>query len=204
MGHGPEARNRTARWLASIGHMDGRTRHLQHPSCVPPEPLKKCGADSSNHELKGHPSMLSNRRRLPRILSVAATLAALLAVSAATAHGQGVEVPDPTYFQVLDEIGPTPSSQEVRSYRRIGAVVGGVVGATATYFALNSGGSTSLCDKSANQDATSTGLCVGLYALGGLVGAGLGSLIGGAITVESMRDTASDALRVGIGFRLRP
>jgi len=74
-----------------------------------------------------------------------------------------------------------------RSYRFLGAGVGLVVGTTATILIANSGGSTSLCDRSANQDALSSKECLGIYALGGVVGAGLGYLVGSLIHSESWR-----------------
>jgi hypothetical protein len=66
-----------------------------------------------------------------------------------------------------------------RSRWREGALVGLIVGAAATYAVLHSGGSTSLCDRSANQDAIRAPECAGLVAAGGVVGAGIGALIGG-------------------------
>jgi len=93
-------------------------------------------------------------------------------------------------------------SQGRASRRRIAAGIGAVVGASATYFALNSGGSTSLCDKSANQDATSTGTCVGLYVLGGLAGAGVGLVTIGLVTSDADQDGDARSLRVGLQFNL--
>lgn len=43
---------------------------------------------------------------------------------------------------------------------------------------ISSGGSTSRCDRSANQDAMSPSECHGLTLLGGIVGAGLGAAVG--------------------------
>lgn len=74
-----------------------------------------------------------------------------------------------------------------KSYWLIGALGGFVVGATATYFVLHSGGSTSKCDRDANQDALSRGECTGLVVLGGLVGAGAGALIGSRIRSDRLR-----------------
>ena len=79
-------------------------------------------------------------------------------------------------------------SQGQRSYTFLGAGLGAVVGAGVTYVILNSGGSTALCDRSANQDAMSSSECLGSYALGGLAGAGLGLLIGSMIHSERWRD----------------
>lgn len=79
-----------------------------------------------------------------------------------------------------------------------GAGVGFLVGAGVTTVILNSGGSTSLCDRSANQDAISSGECLGLTALGGLAGAGLGALIGSRIRTERWQDIPVERLRVGL------
>lgn len=68
-----------------------------------------------------------------------------------------------------------------RTETLLGAAVGLVAGAVATYVVLHGGGSNSLCDRSANQDAMNRGECAGLVALGGAVGAGLGALIGSRI-----------------------
>lgn len=59
---------------------------------------------------------------------------------------------------------------------RIPAAVGFVVGAATMYAWLQSGGSTSLCDRSRNQDAMGRGECFALTVSGGAVGAGLGVL----------------------------
>jgi hypothetical protein len=68
---------------------------------------------------------------------------------------------------------------------REGAIVGFIVGAAATVVVTHSGGSTAPCDRSANQDALSSGECIGLAVAGGLVGAGLGALIGSRIRVNA-------------------
>lgn len=64
------------------------------------------------------------------------------------------------------------------SRARLGAVVGAVAGGVATYVLLHSGGSTSLCDRSANQDAMGKRECVGLTVAGAAAGAGLGAWLG--------------------------
>lgn len=69
-------------------------------------------------------------------------------------------------------------SRAQRSRVLAGAGIGFVVGAGVTYAVLHSGGSTSLCDRSANQDAMAPRECLGLTALGGLAGAGVGAVIG--------------------------
>lgn len=59
----------------------------------------------------------------------------------------------------------------------IGAGVGFVLGAGATWAVLNTGGSTAPCDRDANQDAMSAGECAGVTVLGGVVGALVGALV---------------------------
>lgn len=89
-----------------------------------------------------------------------------------------------------------------RSYWLVGAGTGFLVGAGATYVVLHTGGSTALCDRSANQDALASGECLGLTALGGLVGAGLGALVGGLIRTERWEDSPLERLRLTV--RPRP
>jgi hypothetical protein len=94
-------------------------------------------------------------------------------------------------------------SQGRRSRWLVGAGVGAVGGAGATFLVLNGtlfgGGSASTapCNRSANQDAISVGECVGLTALGAVAGAGLGALIGGLIRSERWEDRPLTSLRVG-------
>jgi hypothetical protein len=65
-----------------------------------------------------------------------------------------------------------------RSHTLAGAAAGLVIGAGATYLLLQQGGSRSFCNKDTNQDAIHARGCHGLYAAGGVVGAGVGALIG--------------------------
>jgi hypothetical protein len=67
------------------------------------------------------------------------------------------------------------------SWARRGAVLGALVGGIATYLVTHHGGSTSLCDRSANQDAMGQRECVALTVAGSAVGAGLGAWIGSRI-----------------------
>lgn len=85
-----------------------------------------------------------------------------------------------------------------RSHRLLGAGLGFVVGAGVTYVVLRSGGSTALCNQSANQDAIGTRECIALAALGGAAGAGLGALAGGMIKSERWEDVPIERLRVGL------
>jgi hypothetical protein len=80
-----------------------------------------------------------------------------------------------------------PEAATTRRTRALeGAIIGFVVGATVTVVATRSGGSTAPCNRSANQDALSSGECLALAAAGGLVGAGLGALIGHRIRVSAL------------------
>jgi len=84
-----------------------------------------------------------------------------------------------------------------KSHSLAGAGVGFLVGAGATFALLHSGGSTSLCDRSANQDALNSGECIGLTALGGLAGAGVGAVVGALLRAERRQDIPVERLRVG-------
>lgn len=66
--------------------------------------------------------------------------------------------------------------------------VGFLLGGGGTYAWLHSGGSTSLCDRSRNQDAMNRGECIGLTVLGGAVGAGLGALTAALLRTERWID----------------
>ena len=68
--------------------------------------------------------------------------------------------------------------REEHSWARRGAVLGAVAGGIATYLVIHQGGSTSLCDRSANQDAIGKRECVAITVAGGAAGAGLGAWIG--------------------------
>lgn len=89
-------------------------------------------------------------------------------------------------------------SSGIRSYRLAGAGAGFLVGGGVAFALLHTGGSTSLCDRSANQDAIGSGECIGLAALGGLVGAGLGAIIGGFVRTERWQDVPLERLRVSL------
>jgi len=67
---------------------------------------------------------------------------------------------------------------------KIPAAVGAVAGGAGTYALLHSGGSTSRCDRSSNQDAMSRGECATLVALGSVAGAGLGALASRLLRTE--------------------
>lgn len=96
-------------------------------------------------------------------------LAVFMTVSASGLHAQQLPV---------EYMGRLASQIGAGNHTVTGAAIGFVVGAGATYLLLNSGGSTSLCDRDRNQDAIGRTECLGLTAAGGVVGAGIGALIG--------------------------
>jgi hypothetical protein len=84
-----------------------------------------------------------------------------------------------------------------KSYWKTGALIGFGVGVTGSAMAVYQGGSTSLCDQSKNQDATSTVACVSIIGGSGLVVGGLGALIGSFIK-KSVSEDVGDR----IGFQI--
>jgi hypothetical protein len=111
---------------------------------------------------------------------------ALAAAGASVSHG-------------LSAVSRVEVSRGYRTHRLPAAGAGFLLGAGVTFVVLNSGGSTSLCNQSANQDAMSPGECLGLTALGSVVGAGLGALVGGWIRTERWDDVPVERLRVSLG-----
>ena len=89
-------------------------------------------------------------------------------------------------------------SQGQRSHWKAGAGIGSLAGAGFTYLLVDAGGSTSLCDRSANQDALSSTECLGLTVLGGVTGAGLGAVIGNLVKSERWESFPIEDLRVGL------
>ena len=122
--------------------------------------------------------------------------------------GYKPETPTPSGVPLsVGSAAPTANSmrevnQTTPSQRAIGMAIGAVVGASVTYFVLNSGGSTSLCDQSANQDAAGTKACVGLYTLGGLAGAGLGFVTVGLVTRDNGPQEVNKSLQIGVQLGL--
>ena len=110
----------------------------------------------------------------------------------------------------LDAVRQLEVSRGSRTHRLVGFAAGFALGSGATYLVLYQGGSTSRCDRSANQDAMSSGECLGLTALGGVAMGVLGGVVGGFIRSERWEDLGVEALRVmvapggrvGIGFSL--
>ena len=85
-----------------------------------------------------------------------------------------------------------------KSHTLLGAGIGFLVGGGVAVALLYTGGSTSLCDQSANQDAMNPGECIGLTALGGVAGAGLGAIIGGFIRTERWQGIPLERVRVSL------
>jgi hypothetical protein len=106
-----------------------------------------------------------------------------------------------THSYSLGAVRRLEVSDGTRSRWQTGAAVGLLIGGGATYFVTHSGGSTAPCDRDQNQDAMSGTECLGLVALGGAVGAGLGALIGGRIRSERWRHVPLERLRFGLGPR---
>lgn len=78
-----------------------------------------------------------------------------------------------------------------------GAGLGFLAGSGVTYLALHTGGSTSPCDPSRNQDAMQSGECLAVAALGGLAGALLGGVVGAFVRTDAWREIPLERLRVG-------
>jgi hypothetical protein len=101
--------------------------------------------------------------------------------------------------------GAGTSVPQGRSHWLTGALIGLAVGAGATYLVLHSGGSTSLCNRSENQDALNGGECAGLTAAGGLVGAGIGALVGAQFHSAPDAQARLDGARgTGVARAARP
>ncbi|HEX6558326.1 MAG TPA: hypothetical protein VF021_02670 [Longimicrobiales bacterium] len=136
---------------------------------------------------------------------MSAALAILLLGSVRAASGQDGQLSGaprlaPQFHESVSFArGPTRADAQARkSYWLAGAAIGFAGGAAVTAVVLHSGGSTSLCDRSANQDAMSSSECLGLTFLGGVAGAAIGGFVGSRIHAR----TAADAPRQG--FRLLP
>jgi hypothetical protein len=103
-----------------------------------------------------------------------------------------------TWRLSLASVEQVDFSQGRKSHTLLGAGIGFLVGGGVAVALLYTGGSTSLCDQSANQDAMNSGECIGLTALGGLAGAGLGAIIGGFIRTERWQGIPLKRLRVSL------
>ena len=98
----------------------------------------------------------------------------------------------------LNTVRQLEVSRGYRSHWLLGTGIGFVVGAGSTFLVLRHGGSTSLCNQSANQDALRSSECLGLVGLGGLAGAGLGALIGGRTRTERWQSVSHERLRISL------
>jgi len=78
--------------------------------------------------------------------------------------------------------------------------LGFLLGGAGAYALLHGGGSTSLCDRSRNQDAMSRGECAGLTLAGGAVGAGLGALTATLLRTERWITVPLGHVRLSIGL----
>jgi hypothetical protein len=118
----------------------------------------------------------------------------------AQAGALAIVVADSTSRLRLADVSLFEVSRSMRSHRLLGAASGMVVGGAITFVVLSRGGSTSKCDRSANQDALSSTECLGLTVLGGAVVAGLGAVAGGFLRTERWEEVRLERLRVGIRF----
>lgn len=143
-------------------------------------------------------------------------IALALALALASAGAVQAQSPAPAAaVSATSEEAGTPGRPPVLpvsgSHRLVVGGAGFLVGAGVTFLVLNHGGSTAPCDRSANQDAWSRGGCLGAYALGGIVGAGLGLMAARLLGADRRQAIPLEGLRLGIapdgsrrvGFRLR-
>ncbi len=89
-----------------------------------------------------------------------------------------------------------------RSRVLAGAGIGALAGAFLTYRFLYASGSTSLCDRSTNQDAMNAAECRAIVLGGGAAGAGLGALIGLGLRTERWETVPAIRAAVGVNGRL--
>lgn len=106
------------------------------------------------------------------------------------------------FLAEMHDLGYVQPSKEIEPNQwKKGALIGAAVGTPLTFLVLHSGGSTSICNRSANQDAVQFHECLAMSLGGGLVFAGLGALIGSF--VKNRVGTAELRNRVNITcFRL--
>ena len=125
---------------------------------------------------------------------------ALLWFAPGELSGQATGIPPEPGSRVrLDLVERLELSRGTRSHWQTGAAIGFVAGAGITFLVLRAGGSTALCNRSANQDALRAEECLGLVALGGVVGAGLGAIVGGLIRTDRRETVSLDRVRLGAG-----
>lgn len=136
------------------------------------------------------------------LLLAAHTTAAAQAPAVSAAPAPGLFPVSGSPSRVLLEAPALAEAGRGGSRTLLGAGIGLAAGAGATYLVLHRGGSTSPCDRDANQDAMSEGECLGLVALGGVVGAGVGALIGSRF--RSGGEDASSAERAQVAVAPLP
>jgi hypothetical protein len=95
---------------------------------------------------------------------------------------------------------PAPVSDDGSSSQwLLGATTGFVVGTAAAWVILHQGGSTSLCDRSANQDAIGGRECLGVSAAaGGIPLATIGALIGRRVRKDGDRPGETRTVHVSL------
>jgi hypothetical protein len=98
----------------------------------------------------------------------------------------------------LNTVSQLEVSRGSRSHKLLGAGIGFVVGVGGAYQLFHSGGSTGMCNQSANQDAIDSRHCLGIYGLGGLAGAGLGAFIGTRIRTERWHRVSHGSVRMSL------
>lgn len=105
---------------------------------------------------------------------------------------------DSTFQVRVADLDRLEISRGTRSRWLPGAGAGLIVGGVATWAITYHGGSTSPCDRSANQDALSASECAGVVALGAVAGAALGAGIGSLIRTERWETIRGDGLDIGL------
>jgi len=83
-----------------------------------------------------------------------------------------------------------------KGHWRAGAGVGFLVGVGAAVAFEAGSGSTAPCDQEQNQDAMSSGECLGIAAAGVALSTGLGALVGGLVRTERWQEVPVEGLRL--------
>lgn len=101
-----------------------------------------------------------------------------------TAAALELRLPGGLDTQALESVAQVEARRVEGPGWKVPTFTGLVVGGVGTYALLHSGGSTSKCDRSRNQDAISERECVALTVAGAAVGAGLGRLVASLLQTE--------------------